>query len=94
MWIFAGRNNIFLWATGWDFSTFNTFHRHIGIVATVQAIVHAVACTVEELAGEMPRPYSYSIDANVFEDLEYWDDWKEQYWYMGAVVRPPPPLDF
>ncbi|TVY24474.1 Ferric/cupric reductase transmembrane component [Lachnellula hyalina] len=51
MWIFAGRNNIFLWATGWDFPTFNIFHRHIGIVATVQAIVHAVAYTVEELAG-------------------------------------------
>ncbi|TVY91322.1 putative ferric reductase transmembrane component [Lachnellula willkommii] len=68
MWIFAGRNNIFLWATGWDFSTFSIFHRHIGIVATVQAIVHAIACTVEE-----------------FADLEYWDDWKDQYWYMGAV---------
>ncbi|TVY39054.1 Ferric reductase transmembrane component [Lachnellula occidentalis] len=53
MWIFAGRNNILLWATGWDFSTFSIFHRHIGIVATVQAIVHDVAYTVEELAGEM-----------------------------------------
>jgi len=52
MWIFAGRNNIFLLATGWEFSTFGIFHRHIGVIATVQAIVHSVAYTVGGTKGE------------------------------------------
>ena len=45
MWIFAGRNNIFIWATGWQFSTFNLFHRHVARIATIQAIVHSIGYT-------------------------------------------------
>ncbi|KIW12012.1 hypothetical protein PV08_09286 [Exophiala spinifera] len=48
LWIFAGRNNIFLWLTGWGFSTFNVFHRHIARVATVLAILHSIAFTAIE----------------------------------------------
>jgi hypothetical protein len=44
--MFSGRNNIFLWATGWDYATFNVFHRHIARVATLEAIVHSTAYTV------------------------------------------------
>ncbi|GES66786.1 FRE family ferric-chelate reductase [Aspergillus terreus] len=36
IWLFAGRNNVFLWATGWSFATFNIFHRHIAWIATIQ----------------------------------------------------------
>ncbi|KAH8693940.1 putative plasma membrane ferric-chelate reductase [Talaromyces proteolyticus] len=43
LWIFAGRNNIFLWATGWSFATFNLFHRHVAWIATAQAVVHTLA---------------------------------------------------
>ncbi|KAJ6118066.1 hypothetical protein N7471_013943 [Penicillium samsonianum] len=42
LWLFGGRNNIFLWATGWSFASFNIFHRHVARVATVQAIVHSI----------------------------------------------------
>ncbi|KAF2816982.1 uncharacterized protein BDZ99DRAFT_470052 [Mytilinidion resinicola] len=46
IWMFSGRNNIFIWATGWNFSTFNIFHRHVARIATLQAIVHSIAWTV------------------------------------------------
>ncbi|PLB35592.1 ferric reductase family protein [Aspergillus candidus] len=42
IWLFAGRNNIFLWATGWSFATFNLFHRHVAWIATIQAVVHTL----------------------------------------------------
>ncbi|KAL4734571.1 ferric reductase like transmembrane component-domain-containing protein [Aspergillus similis] len=42
LWLFAGRNNICAWATGWDFATFNIFHRHVAWIATIQAVVHTV----------------------------------------------------
>ncbi|EFW99861.1 serine/threonine-protein kinase [Grosmannia clavigera kw1407] len=46
LWMFSGRNNVFLWLTGWSFTTFNLFHRHIARIATVQAIIHSIAYTV------------------------------------------------
>lgn len=46
IWMFGGRNNIFIWLTGWQFSTFNLFHRHLARVATVQAIIHSFGYTV------------------------------------------------
>ncbi|GKZ24124.1 hypothetical protein AbraIFM66951_008937 [Aspergillus brasiliensis] len=42
VWLFAGRNNIFIWATGWSFGTFNLFHRHVAWIATVQAVAHTL----------------------------------------------------
>lgn len=52
LWMFSGRNNIILWATGWRFSTFNIFHRHIARIATVEAIVHSIGYTVMEMNCE------------------------------------------
>lgn len=46
IWVFSGRNNIFLWATGWQFSTFNIFHRHVARASTIAAIIHSIAYTV------------------------------------------------
>ncbi len=48
LWMFSGRNNVFMWATGWSFSTFNTFHRNIARVATIQAIVHSIGWSAIE----------------------------------------------
>ncbi|PTB72244.1 hypothetical protein M440DRAFT_1472909 [Trichoderma longibrachiatum ATCC 18648] len=45
IWMFSGRNNIFIWLTGWQFGTFNLFHRHIARIATLQAIMHSVGYT-------------------------------------------------
>ncbi|CAG8133829.1 unnamed protein product [Penicillium olsonii] len=42
IWLFGGRNNIFMWATGWSFASFNIFHRHVARVATLQAVVHSI----------------------------------------------------
>lgn len=42
VWLFAGRNNIFIWATGWSFGTFNLFHRHVAWIATLQAVAHTL----------------------------------------------------
>lgn len=40
IWVFAGRNNIFLWATNFSFRSFNIFHRQTAIAATVMIVVH------------------------------------------------------
>ncbi|OKL56846.1 hypothetical protein UA08_07986 [Talaromyces atroroseus] len=41
--IFAGRNNILIWSTGWSFAKFNIFHRHVAWIATLQAVIHTLA---------------------------------------------------
>ncbi|KAH7020604.1 ferric-chelate reductase [Macrophomina phaseolina] len=46
LWMFSQRNNIFIWATGWSYSTFNAFHRHCARLASVAALVHGVCYTV------------------------------------------------
>ncbi|KAI9730324.1 MAG: hypothetical protein M1818_008227 [Claussenomyces sp. TS43310] len=46
IWLFGTHNNFLLWITGWDFATFNNFHRWVARVATLEAIVHAIAYTV------------------------------------------------
>ncbi len=45
LWVFAGRNDVFLWFTGWNFATFNVFHRYLARVVTVEAIVHSIGYT-------------------------------------------------
>ncbi|CAK97335.1 uncharacterized protein An15g05500 [Aspergillus niger] len=50
LWLFAGRNNIFIWGTGWDYQTFNLFHRHLARVTVIYAILHSISYTVKYLA--------------------------------------------
>lgn len=42
IWIFAGRNNVFMWATGLSYQAFNIYHRHIARAGTILASVHSV----------------------------------------------------
>ncbi|KAH6692727.1 ferric reductase NAD binding domain-containing protein [Plectosphaerella plurivora] len=72
LWMFSGRNNIFIWLTGWEFSVFNLFHRHIARVATMQAIIHSVSYTV------------FYYAAGDWES--YFLEWKEAWWYLGAMA--------
>lgn len=51
LWAFAGRNDVLLWLTGWNFGTMNVFHRWIARVVTVEAIVHSVCYTVVTFLG-------------------------------------------
>lgn len=52
LWAFGGRNDIFLWLTGWNYATFNVFHRWIARVTTLEVIVHSIAFTVIVLMGK------------------------------------------
>ncbi|RYC82960.1 hypothetical protein BFJ63_vAg14155 [Fusarium oxysporum f. sp. narcissi] len=46
IWLFGMRNNIVIWLTGWDFKTYNNFHRWVGRIATLQAVIHSIGYTV------------------------------------------------
>lgn len=46
IWLFGMRNNLLMWLTGWDFGTYNNFHRWVARVATLQAVVHSIGYTV------------------------------------------------
>ena len=50
------RNNLLLWLTGWDFGTYNNFHRWVARVATLQAVVHSIGYTVLVFEGELLIP--------------------------------------
>lgn len=54
IWLFAGRNNIFLWATGWSFASFNIVHRHIAWIATIQGLVHTALYLVMFIQSRLP----------------------------------------
>ena len=45
VWLFGMRNNLVIWLTGWEFKTYNNFHRWVARVTTVQAIIHSVGYT-------------------------------------------------
>lgn len=45
LWLFGGRNNILLWMTGWNFATYNSFHRWISRVVIIQVIIHSIGYT-------------------------------------------------
>lgn len=40
--LFGGRNNFFMWLTGWSFDTFNIFHRYSSRVMVVYAVIHSI----------------------------------------------------
>lgn len=52
LWLFAGRNNVFLSLTPYSYSTFNTFHRHVARIATLEALIHSIGYTVMEVSSD------------------------------------------
>ncbi len=46
LFLFGGRNNLFLWLTGWKYETFIVYHKWIGRGMTAHAFIHSVAWTV------------------------------------------------
>jgi predicted ferric reductase len=46
VWLFGMRNDFLMWMTGWGFGTYNSFHRWVARVATLQAIVHSLGYTL------------------------------------------------
>jgi len=45
IWLFATRNNVVEFLTGWSFATCTNFHRWVARVATLQAVIHSVGYT-------------------------------------------------
>lgn len=46
IWLFGMRNNVAIWLTGWDFGTYNNFHRWCARISTLEAVVHSILYTV------------------------------------------------
>ncbi|KAE8416081.1 ferric reductase like transmembrane component-domain-containing protein [Aspergillus pseudocaelatus] len=70
LWLFAGRSNIFLWATNFSVQSFNIFHRHVAWACTILAIIHSI---------------NYSV-VFAYYDGRFQSVWLQEYWYMGAVA--------
>ncbi|KAI1121956.1 ferric reductase like transmembrane component-domain-containing protein [Nemania abortiva] len=61
--LFAGRNNILIGITGWSQTTFLTLHRWAARVATLQAIAHSIAYTIQYVDPGYDGAESYSEKA-------------------------------
>ncbi|KAH8085341.1 ferric reductase like transmembrane component-domain-containing protein [Filobasidium floriforme] len=62
LWLTATRNDILLWVCGWSFADLNLFHRWVGRVATVLAVIHSVAyawIARSHLARNLAKEYWY-----------------------------------
>lgn len=59
--LFAGRNNIFLWLTGWNFQSFLTYHKWVARVTVWNVLVHALAYLI--ILVDENYLASFSIDA-------------------------------
>lgn len=46
IWIFATRNDPFLWLTGWSYASFSQFHRWAARTATLLAIAHGAGYSI------------------------------------------------
>lgn len=57
--LFAGRNNILLWLTGWSYQTFNAYHKWTSRVMWALAVVHGVTYTVTSVrSGDLSEEYA------------------------------------
>ncbi|CAK7265056.1 hypothetical protein SEPCBS57363_001387 [Sporothrix epigloea] len=72
IWLFGMRNNVLQWLTGWDFGTYNNFHRWVARVATVEAIMHSIGYTV-----------LVCRDGGLPELLRWWHRF---FWWTGGVA--------
>ncbi|KAK9424978.1 putative FAD-binding FR-type domain-containing protein [Seiridium unicorne] len=72
VWLFGMRNNILLWLTGWDFGTYNNFHRWVARVATVQAVIHSIGYTILVI-----------YENGIAQFLAYWN---ELWWTTGELA--------
>ncbi|KAF9876870.1 ferric reductase like transmembrane component [Colletotrichum karsti] len=69
IWLFGMRNNLLMWVTGWDFGTYNNFHRWVARVSTLQAFIHTVVyCALVLSEGG----WTYFM---------WW--WTQMFWWAG-----------
>ncbi|RMZ76995.1 hypothetical protein DV738_g4604, partial [Chaetothyriales sp. CBS 135597] len=72
IWLFGMRNNIVIWLTGWDFKTYNNFHRWVGRISMVEAVIHSIGYSVL-LVWKSGWPY-------------FWWMWTWTYWWTGELA--------
>lgn len=60
-WLFAMRNNVLAWLTGWEFATFNRFHRWIARTLVLEALIHAIGRTVYNIGWNGAQSYYVSF---------------------------------
>jgi hypothetical protein len=85
IWTFGIRNNTLMWLTGWDFATYNNFHRWVARVATVEAVVHSIAYTVLICDRELQSYIHWQLDSSVWADGATWSkSWED---YLAYVVQ-------
>lgn len=70
VYLFAARNNLLIWLTGWNMDVFNCWHRWMARFVILQTIVHAGAYHVH---------YDYMDPGAVAAE------WKVSYWYWGII---------
>lgn len=59
IYLFAGRNNIMLWVTGWSYDTFNVYHRAISRVMYICVFIHGTCFSANYgLNGTLGKNYS------------------------------------
>lgn len=58
VWLFALRNNPLIISTGWEFNTFNFFHKWLGRIVALAAIAHGIAFTKFEFIKGGAARYS------------------------------------
>ncbi|KAF5019322.1 hypothetical protein F66182_8679 [Fusarium sp. NRRL 66182] len=72
IWLFGMRNNLLMWLTGWDFGTYNNFHRWVARIATVQAIIHSIGYTL------------LIFEEGGWDNFVFW--WSYMFWWTGEVA--------
>ncbi|KAI1011752.1 hypothetical protein LB503_004855 [Fusarium chuoi] len=72
IWLFGMRNNTVIWLTGWDFKTYNNFHRWVGRIATLQAVIHSIGYTIIILQR---GGWKY-----------FWQIWTFTFWWTGELA--------
>lgn len=95
VWLFAIRNNVLMWSTGWDFATYNNFHRWVARVATVEAVVHSVTYAILICQSKLMYPLTVgTIDAKMTIGQPTWrDTWDnfvtyivQKYFWNGVLA--------
>lgn len=97
LWLFGGRNNILMWATGWSFATFNIYHRHVARVATLQGVAHSVLYVVIYIRGKwrtVPMHTACSFLIGMLSSIpnvanKLWKGLSKVYVLWGILVSVP-----
>lgn len=50
--LFSGRANILIYATGWSYRTFSLFHRWLALTLTVEGICHGIIFSAYYVNGK------------------------------------------